>query len=638
MSTFLWQRSDAAPWDAGYELARTLDRFASAILLAFALAIACSWALALAHALTAPALLGCAVIALVAGSIGLYTKRRLFVTELDLPRATVLTVLAGLCPLAFWLAFVAWRGSVVPVYNHDALAYHFPKAVLMMKAHGFEFFAPAHEPRISMWPIDYELLLADAMLLSGTDAFTAAISNLSYVLFLLFAARTAAAFWGGGVHVLVVVLLTAAAPIVVLHSGLHKNDLLFASCCLGASGWAARWFVRRCVPSFVLSVVALLLCIGLKVSGAFVFVVVAPALLWGLWRARSGLTMRFFAWLAGGAFLGAILVGGAFVFVANLSAVGRLTQGPELAASGYGDFGNIWKFTYLLLAKPFSQSGWVWLPWRREEWWWPSNDIWCSHVGGAVTVAALFLGPCIWRYRGQGPGRERAVQSLIVAAIYALTLPLHSVPDGFFNTNVRYIVYVVPVVLAWTAGPVLLELERRLGRFGAVGSGIAVVAAVLAFVSSSWTFGANDAYTPLEFLTYQLAHPDNRLPWTRQNRAALVFDRGAPPDAVCAFDVGFDTWIYPAWGANLTREVQFLPRSEGPVPIDDRVQFVLVDRSWNVFFGHPAFTDMGKARRYLGQGKPSDADTKVFTQLRADPRFELVYDDRPQNQAIFRRK
>jgi hypothetical protein len=64
---------------------------------------------------------------------------------------------------------------------------------------------------------------------------------------------------------------------------------------------------------------------------------------------------------------------------------------------------------------------------------------------------------------------------------------------------------------------------------------------------------------------------------------------------------------------------------------------VLVDRSWNVFFGHPKFTDMGEAR-YLGLGHPTDDDLKVYRQLRADPRFALVYDDRSQNQAIFRRK
>jgi hypothetical protein len=46
---------------------------------------------------------------------------------------------------------------------------------------------------------------------------------------------------------------------------------------------------------------------------------------------------------------------------------------------------------------------------------------------------------------------------------------------------------------------------------------------------------------------------------------------------------------------------------------------------------------MGKWQ-LLGRGAPSDDDLKVYRQLLADPRFELAYDDRKQNQAVFHRR
>ena len=635
-SVYLWGRADAARWDEGHVLAPALDRVAGAVILALAGAIACAWALALAHALTAPALLACGVVALGGGGAGVYAQRASFTFAASVPRSTVIAVVAALFPLVLFTAFVAWRGAVLPPYNNDALAYHLPKAVLMMKARGFELFQVS-EPRISTWPSDYELLLASSMLLSGTDAFTAAIGTVSFVLFLLLAARTAAGFWGDGLHVAGVVLLTAAAPIVVLHAGLHKNDLLFGASCLGASAWAARWVVRRCVPSLAFAVIALLLCIGTKVSGSFVFVVLGPALVWGSWRARRALSRRFLVASAALSACGAILVGGAWVYVTNLRALGRLTVPPEIPVTGYGDLHNVWQFTYLALAKPFSLQFTVWVPWKGRHWWWPSNDMWCSHFGVAVTVAAVLLVPCVLRYRSRGLGREQTLQSLFVAAVYVLTLPIRVVPSGTFNTFVRYVVCVVPILLAWTVSPIVLECMRRWGRLRPIAGGVVLAGAAGVFVSSAWTYGVDADIAPLAFLSEQLSYPQNRIPWIHRKRSASTFDRIAPPDAVCAVDVGFDTWIYPAWGEGWTREVQSLPRTDGPVPIEDRVQWVLVDRTWNVFFGHPAFTDMSKAR-LLGQGSPSEADTKVLRQLLDDPRFELVYHVPEENQAIFRRR
>jgi hypothetical protein len=127
------------------------------------------------------------------------------------------------------------------------------------------------------------------------------------------------------------------------------------------------------------------------------------------------------------------------------------------------------------------------------------------------------------------------------------------------------------------------------------------------------------------------------VPFVRRNRAASVFDRNVGPEARVAMDVGYDTWIYPAYGQHWTRDVRFLsPASGGGVSIPDDVDWVLVDRSWNYFFGNPDFVDMSRID-LLGKGMPTAEDLAAYHQLKGDPRFSLVYEDRPQLQAIFHR-
>ena len=165
------------------------------------------------------------------------------------------------------------------------------------------------------------------------------------------------------------------------------------------------------------------------------------------------------------------------------------------------------------------------------------------------------------------------------------------------------------------------------------------VAVIAAFVFSveAWSYGVHDNYAPLAYVVEQLKDPDNRIPWIRRNRAATVFDQIAPADATCAIDVGFDTWIYPAFGAGYTRTVDFLPRTRGPVPIANSVDWVIVDRSWYTFFGNPGFTDMTKSY-LLGRGAPRPEDVKVTRQLLHDPAWEVAYRDPSQNQALFHRR
>jgi hypothetical protein len=231
---------------------------------------------------------------------------------------------------------------------------------------------------------------------------------------------------------------------------------------------------------------------------------------------------------------------------------------------------------------------------------------------------------------------ERNACSLAVLVSYLVTLPIHNEPIGSFDTYARYVTFVLPAVAAWTISPILLEMERR-SRTGAAWAGAAIAGGAAALGAwSFFVFGLHDAYAPFQYVAYMVEHPENRVPYVRRNRAGTAFDVLASPQDTCAFDAGFDTWVYPAYGPGWTRRVEYLRPAEGNVAIPEDADWVAVDRSWNVFFGHPRFVDMGKAF-FLGRGRPSDADLRVYRQLSSDPRFELVYDDRSQNQALFRR-
>jgi hypothetical protein len=618
-------------------MARQLWLLVVTVLFAFATWITTSWILVLAHALTRWPLTVAGTLEFALGLAWLI--RRGLVPRRDQPEIDGWTAIAWLVvilPIVVWLVFVVWRGTVVPVYNHDALAYHLPKAVLLMKGRGFAAL-DVPEARIATWPCNYELLLSDTMILSQTDHYTAAVDTMAYVGILFASALLAARWWGGGVHVVVVTSVIAAIPIMILHSGIHKNDLLESFFALVVFTAAARWLVYGSAASLTEATIALLLSIGTKINGFLFLAAATPLLCAGALRHRSVATARrCMAFVA--AALAASLLCGSASYVENLIALHKLVLPPQMTGgTGYGDWSNIWEFTTMVLLHPFSRSqAIVWNPFAHAYFWWATNDVWMSHFGAVVSLLAVAITPCAIRYRRRGALFERTASSLSALGAYVLTLPIHMHPRGFFAIYGRYIVFMAPFVVAWTVSPMMIELGERAGRRRYTDLVVCVACAV-SFARSAIEFGIDDSYEPFEWVEYLVQHPEDRVPFARRNRAASIFDRVAKPDARCAMDVSYDTWIYPAYGEHWTRDVQFLRPTAGRVSIPDDVDWVLIDRSWNYFFGNPGFVDMSRAD-LLGKGEPTREDLKVYRQLRADDRFELVYQDRPQVQAIFRRK
>src|SRR5688572_17499298 len=213
LSAFLWRRFAATqpgPWESA----------ASIAVLSFLVAIAITWALSWGGSVARGPLCAFAIALAVPSLIFLYRNRN----QEPRPRRG-LSLLLPLAPLILWIAFCLWRGAVVPVLSHDALSYHLPKAVMMARAHQYQFFN-APDPRISTSPPNYEFLLADMLLLTGSDALTEWIGTASFVALLLLGAALVERWWGDGPQIVITILLLASVPVILLHAGAHKNDLL----------------------------------------------------------------------------------------------------------------------------------------------------------------------------------------------------------------------------------------------------------------------------------------------------------------------------------------------------------------------------------------------------------------------------
>jgi hypothetical protein len=111
----------------------------------------------------------------------------------------------------------------------------------------------------------------------------------------------------------------------------------------------------------------------------------------------------------------------------------------------------------------------------------------------------------------------------------------------------------------------------------------------------------------------------------------------AGPNDTIAVDGSFDTWIYPAYGAKLTRNVVLLPEPAAPDAIPPAASWVMIDRSWAIVWQNPKMTDTGKAWKYLGKGQPSADDVRLLNALLHDPHWRLVDYNRGSNNAVFRR-
>lgn len=640
---FAWQASRRL-WAWGGVSPGPFEGAASTALLAFAAATGLNWALALAHVFTGWALvLGAA--ALLAVTLPALAKARRQLTAQILPTREGVVVALACAPLALWALYTTVRGAVVFPYASDALAYHLPKAVDIVRAHAFAMF-DGPDLRVGTFPADYELLLADVLALERSDALTATISVAGFLFFAVAVAAAAERWWGrGGPHAVVAALVASAMPTVLIGCGAHKNDVLLHAVVIATLVSGARWAVTGERVALAWTMLGATLAVGTKPTGGVLALALVLAVAVRVSRAarakeRWPAAKELAAWAAAGA--GAFFLLGGAAYVANVVTYGAPVV--KTAGAGYGEWANLWRFPYLAFARPFSSSSAVWVPWRHEFWFWPVWDLFFGSYGLPATLALCAAPWAAYRYRRAGRPAERhaalAMATLCWFAILPLKVP--SPPVGLFAGHVRYTAFFPAILIVGSVAPFVQELAES-ARRRALALGAVALAGALA-ASAAVRAALEDSYVPFAFVQGALLNPSQppRAIHSWTVRAASWVDLNAAPDDKIAFDEGFDTWVYPAYGAELSRPVVFLhPAPPGQaVAIPDDVRWVAIDCSWHCFFGDPRFVDLSlrNLRAYALRGGPLPEELVLFHQLQADPRFELAYRDERSNQAVFRRR
>ncbi|MEI7893327.1 MAG: hypothetical protein WCI05_09550 [Myxococcales bacterium] len=638
---------DGALWSLGskepdYQPPTLLERVFSSGVLALALAV--GWANALA-------VLGAfRFFPFVLSSLGtvtalvLWRRRqwRMACTRNLSPPPGLLWLAPAVLVFVVYVSFALVRGHAFFVLNHDGLAYHMPIAQIIRQT-GALVTTTGHDIRLT-WPANYEILLAATTLLSGTDKYTAWVGTASFVALLLAVGAVAQRFWGGTLRPVVPMLITAAMPVVLLHSSAHKNDLMMGALFIALAFYLTRWVWAGGTPSLVLTLVSAGLLLGTKLSGFFLGPACAVAAVFGFVRLfRRGALPRGTARgvVALGALFGATLLG-PVNYVWNWWHFGRAVLYTIDGGTypWWGDFDNVWMFAYLAMVRPFSSdTTWIYVPWSRETWFWPDNDFFMSTFGAAVSVLALVLPIVVLVERkARIPGRlERALLLGILVSFAVAVLAIRYSHEGFFNCSVRYTVSSAAVVVAWSAGGALALIgTTRMGVWIERG---AVLGASLLFAWNGYDLAHRDGSGNLDALVETLQHPEyERRVWGFPGRAGSTVDLIAGPHDHVLFDGAFDSWVYPAYGRELTRKVTLLRRTgEAPTTLPDDVDWVVTDRAWAIWFGHPKFRTMGDWHKYIGAGRATAEDIALVKQLKVDPRFRLVYYLPKFNQAVFQR-
>jgi hypothetical protein len=634
------------------------ERCALAFLVWFAILVALNWGLAGLHLLAAgPLYVSSAICAMTGG--GLLLRRR-GGSRLRWPRAApgVLGLLQewllSLSPL-MRVAVLLMAGNLIylgvrsftlgaQVMEFDALSYHFPKAVEICRAHTLPRIHGG-DYRIPYFPWNYELLLADGLLLTPGDYLSFLIPLLAYggfgcTVYALF--RKA---WPGGhrADAVLGVFLALATPILILHITANKNDLLAGFFQMAFILWSTAWFLNHGKRELFLALISFALFFGTKSTALFL----GPVLLVMVVCRRSQFTLG--AWgggrkalLAAGT---AILVLGALgaawpllnlawtgKCLGEVSRAGGISSFAANAAPRYGGWSNLWRFPVLVLLKPFSHNDLtVWVPWEHRYWFWPTYRLVYGHFGWLCTVLLGLLPLGIRYHRRQGGAAPfRRVATASVLAFTAFSLPQQYRVDGMFCGAPRYLLALPVLVLLWTSVPLLgwLRERRRPLVHGILG------AAILAyFAGQSWLYLRKDEARSLGMVAEALEGEGTQVP----HSVAEALNAMAGPGDCVAFDGGFGALFYPLYGPNLQRPLRFLVPAAGPVAIPDQAKWVVIDRSWNMGWSHPGVTSCADFFRPI-HGLATAEDLAVFRQLAGDPAWQLVAADPENNEAIFLRK
>lgn len=645
LGTALFLAAMLRPFPRGEEHESLSEWIGTVLLIGLAIIIGTDWALACFRAISAGSLWICTAVYAIGGSILLVRRRRISCPSREpLALSLIECLVLGLFCLA--IAYVAIRGSLIWVAEYDALTYHFPKAVEIIRAHGIPHI-PSGDFRVAYFPWNYELLLADGLLLTPGEGLSHLMALLPAMGFGAYALATFRRAWpeASRLDALVGCLIVCATPIFILQSGDYKNDLLFTFFLLGFFHWMARWCESGRESEFGWAFLSLALCFGTKATALFVL----PVGLFLVWRFRARFT--FHAW--GGLRRSLFLLAGVTVILLLMGAcwpllnsfwcghllgdtamVGGMPGYEANAVPRYIGFSNLWKFPLLAILRPFSSnSSGVWVFWRHEYWWWPSYHPIYGHFGWLCSVLLLLVPFGVFLHRKStkdGSAAYRIILSTSILAYAFLSMPQRYRVDGMFCGFPRALLCLPLLVTLWTSLPLMSWLRAR--RQGLLCLALGIGAAGY-FSAQSYFYFKNDVTKPFDLVLADLSGTGQR----QVNNIEDILDRVAGPYDPVAFDSGFGGMVYRLYGERLTRPVTFLRPSPRGVVIPSEVKWVVIDRAWNVGWSHPGVKDTGQFWLPI-QRAPTTEDGALFGQLMKDPGFVLVYISNADDQAVFQRR
>lgn len=620
------------------------ERPALAALLAFALLIGTNWLLASAGLLTAAALWTCTGLYAGAGTLLLHRQRRRAPLEPEPLRRHPLAILAAVF-LSLAVFYMVLRGLILPVGEFDALSYHFPRAVEVLRAHRVPFI-PAGDFRVAYFPWNYELLIADALLLTPGDGLVHLIGLCSTFGFGATAFAVLRRAWPAttGLEAFLGTLAVLAAPVLIMHAADFKNDVLFAFFMLNALHWAARWGQEDQPRALVLSLMSLGLAFGTKSNALFLVPVFTGVLVHFRHRFRPAARPaygRLAAWAFGLLAL-VVVTGSAWPllnklwcghFLGDVARVGGVDGFQSCTVPRYNGFSNLWRFPLLLLQRPFFLDPQdVYVFWRNEWWWWPRNRSLYSHFGWLCSALLLVVPLGLLRHwREPGPARSfRSFLSIAILGFVACCLPQQYRLDGAFCALPRAILALPVVVVLWTVLPVLAWLRENGWKALHWAAGLGLIAY---YIGQAYTYLRNDETKGFAVLLSTLQNPGQGPPYGVYRAFSMMARRGDP----VAYDGGFGGFFYPLYGEDFRRPLHHVSHHVQPVPIPAETIWVVIDRNWNVGWSHPGVTTTADFKKPI-QRAPSEEDFTLFRQLSADPAWILVFVNPVQNQWLFLRR
>jgi hypothetical protein len=628
LSTALWRRFARAPLSISEQLT-------SAGVVASALILAVTWALALIGQLRfVPLATAGAAFAIAGGVLFWRAPRGAKSREIDVS-APVLVLFY--LPLTIWIAFCLWRGAVTPILAHDALVYHMPRAALFYQTGTFQDFHWPDE-RIDSLPPNYELLLADWLILDhASDRLTEWLSTIYFLLALVATAALARRWWGNDAHVYPTLLFLCSAPVYLLQAPNIKNDIVVMFFFLAAFVFAGRWLRERETLAAALAMIATFLAAGTKPHGVLLGMFLAPLMIAGAMRARR--EGRFGA--AQIAVASAVLIGGTLL-LGGMYYVHRMLGShtpngavQSVTLAGYGEWSYLWEVPASSWLAPFSRTDHdVYIPWTGKRWWWSRWDVHDSNYGAAISLLALLI-PFVgwWRRDGEEGRVERIAVVAAGVGVGLACLPRETYIHGYVSSYVRYLLYIAALIVAWTVPPLCRRLAAITSpRFAEVAL---LATGALFFVPCAINVARFDRYTPLPRVIAAARHPGFRGVPLYDTRAETVIDRLAGPTDKVDLFIRNDAWTYPAMGPKLARSLHFISDASQIRPDADWVGLDL----WVVIaWQGQGFRDMGDYPRFLAKGAPPPEAVRFVRAMLRDPRFEPVYIDTAKAQAVFRRR